>query len=127
MKENENEWLVLAAIGKHMKQKWRYNMKRKSIMIWGMACTFASALMGCGGNADTATESSGEGEAEDFVYVAEYEELGEEGYGVGSVIIGEDGTVFYTIANEDETRLAVRKTDGGGGANPGRSGGKYCY
>ena len=88
------------------------SMKKKSIMIWIMACAFASALMGCGGKADTAPESSGEGEAEEFVYVAEYEELGEEGYGVGSVIIGEDGTVFYTIANEDETRLAVRKTDG---------------
>ncbi len=90
-------------------------MKKKSIMIWGMACIFACALMGCGGKADTVPESSGEGEevAEDFVYVAEFGELGEEGYGVGSAIIGEDGTVFYTMANEDETRLAVRKTDGG--------------
>ena len=53
------------------------SMKKKSIMIWIMACAFASALMGCGGKADTAPESSGEGEAEEFVYVAEYEELGD--------------------------------------------------
>ena len=36
------------------------SMKKKSIMIWIMACAFASALMGCGGKDYTAPEYSGE-------------------------------------------------------------------
>lgn len=90
-------------------------MKKKSMMVWGMAFTFACALMGCGGKGDTTPEASKESEAEgkEFVYVAEYGELGEDGYGVGNAIVGQDGTVFYTEVSEDETRLAARKMDGG--------------
>lgn len=91
-------------------------MKKKGIMLWGMACMFAYALAGCGGEGEMSpkTEAPGESQEEEngFVYVAEYGELAEEGYGVGNAIVGEDGTVFYTKANEEGTKLAARKVDG---------------
>lgn len=90
-------------------------MKKRSVMIWGMACMAVYALTGCGGKGETAPDTAGEGQEKenDFVYVAEYGELGEDGYGVGNAIVGQDGTVFYTEVSEEETRLAARKMDGG--------------
>ncbi len=89
-------------------------MKKRSVMIWGMACMAVYALTGCGGKGETAPDTAGEGQEKenDFVYVAEYGELGEDGYGVGNAIVGQDGTVFYTEVSEEETRLAARKIDG---------------
>ena len=92
-------------------------MKKKGIILWGIACMFAYALAGCGGEGEISpkAEAPEESQKEEngFVYVAEYGELAEDGYGVGNAVVGEDGTVFYTKVNEEGTKLAARKMDGG--------------
>ncbi len=88
----------------------------KKWFVTGIASIFIFALAGCGEKGQEAPEAAkSEGEiSEDYVYVAEYEDLKEDGYVTSNVTIGNDGQVFFSVSKEGgEMKLISRKPDGG--------------
>ncbi len=88
-------------------------MKIRNWLAAGIVVITTLALAGCGGkgkeeNVPEAAESA----KDDFIYVAEYETLGEEGYMVGNVMSGDEGTIYFVGGKDNQTKLFVRKMDG---------------
>lgn len=88
-------------------------MKIRNCLVAGIVAITTLALAGCGGkgkeeNVPEAAESA----KDDFIYVAEYETLGEEGYMVGNVMSGDEGTIYFVGGKDNQTKLFVRKMDG---------------
>ncbi len=88
-------------------------MKIRNCLVAGIVAITTLALAGCGGkgkeeNVPDAAESA----KDDFIYVAEYETLGEEGYMVGNVMSGDEGTIYFVGGKDNQTKLFVRKMDG---------------
>ncbi len=90
-------------------------MKIGKWFMAGMASVFVFALAGCGEKGQEAPEAakSESGNEGGFVYVAEYEELKEDGYVTGNVTISNDGHVIFSVSKEGgEMKLISRNTDG---------------
>lgn len=88
-------------------------MKIRNWLAVGTAVITALALAGCGGkgkeeNVPEAAESA----KDDFIYVAEYETLGGDGYAVGNVMSDEEGTIYFVGGKDNATKLFARKADG---------------
>lgn len=89
-------------------------MKIKNLLMLGMASILAFALAGCGGKdgESEAVQETAESGGNDYVYVAEYQTLGEDGYMVSSSILDEEGTAYFVAAKDVETKLFAKRMDG---------------
>lgn len=89
-------------------------MKIRNWLAAGTAVITALALAGCGGKEENAPEAA-ENAKDDFIYVAEYETLGGDGYAVGSVMSDEEGTIYFVGGKTmrqsclRERRMAARR------------------
>ncbi|HBA69773.1 MAG TPA: hypothetical protein DCZ40_10525 [Lachnospiraceae bacterium] len=87
-------------------------MKIRNMLAAVGTVILALGLAGCGGK-DESTQEEAENKEEEYVYVAEYQTLGKDGYAVSNMVMGEDGTVYFSAVKEGETKLFAHKTDGG--------------
>ena len=88
-------------------------MKTRNWLAAGIVAITTLALAGCGGKGkEESAPEAAESAKDDFIYVAEYETLGEEGYMVGNVMSGDEGAIYFVGGKDDQTKLFVRKMDG---------------
>lgn len=81
-------------------------MKKQKIWTLAMAAALIAAMAGCGKAKEDGTETAGNVEnADEYVYVAEYFSLNEDGMNVSSVVLDTTGTVFFTGTKDDRTGL----------------------
>lgn len=87
-------------------------MKIRNWLAAGAAAISVLALAGCGGKDETVPDTA-ENTKDDYIYVAEYETLGGDGYTVGNAVVDEEGTIYFVAGKDEEVKLFAKKMDGG--------------
>lgn len=82
---------------------------KKRILAAGISVMFAIAIAGCGKPEGGAAAETEQPAAEDYVYVAEYRSLNEDGRPVSSAVLDAQGTAFFTGVEDEKTKLYALK------------------
>ena len=88
-------------------------MKIGKRMVFWAILLLAFVLAGCGGKEQETPETAENEDGKDYIYVAEYQTLEEDGYIVGDTLLGQDNTVFFLAGKDGEMKLFSQKLDGG--------------
>lgn len=86
-------------------------MKIRNWLAAGAAVISALVLAGCGGKDENVPDTA-ESAKDDYIYVAEYQTLGGDGYTVGSTMADEEGTIYFMAGKDEETKLFAKRMDG---------------
>ena len=89
-------------------------MKIRKWFMLGIVSLLVFALSGCGEKEQEAPEAAEDKNEnrEDYLYVAEYEELKKDGYSTNNITIGKDGQAFFSGVKDGEVKLFSQKMGG---------------